>query len=224
MTLNSFELEELIEENNNLIYSICSKYKNYPDKEDLYQEGRKAIVNIIEKYDPSLGFKFSTYAYPYILGAISNYVRENKQLKISRDLIRLGKKINEYIDKHLEVRGYKPSICDISMMLGIKEEKIINALDACQSTKSLNEEIESDGKVITLLDMTSKEDKISKESLIDLKEAFKSLSDDEKRLIINRYYKDYTQSEVAQILGVNQVYVSRMESKALTKMREKMIA
>ena len=218
------QLSYLIKENEKLIYKITHFFTNYESKEDLFQVGCIGLIKAYQNYKEGYNTKFTTYAYPYILGAISNYVRENKQLKISRDLIRLGKKINEYIDKHLEVRGYKPSICDISMMLGIKEEKIINALDACQSTKRLNEEIESDGKVITLLDMTSKEDKISKESLIDLKEAFKSLSDDEKRLIINRYYKDYTQSEVAQILGVNQVYVSRMESKALTKMREKMIA
>ena len=157
------------------------------------------------------------------MGKVSNFVRENKNIKISKDLIRLGRKINEYISKHEQVRGYKPQIHDISLMLSVKEEKIISALEAYNlNTKSLSDELNDDGKAITLLDIMPKEERISKEQMLDLKEAFKYLSDEEKELIINRYFKDLTQSEVADILGVNQVYVSRLEKKALSKMKDKM--
>ena len=166
--------------------------------------------------------KFSTYAYPYIVGEISSYVRENKNIKVSRDMVRLGKKIKEYIDKHYEVRGYKPTIKDIALMLNTKEDKIICALNSLNSVKSIDEEINKEGKAITLQDITPMKESVSKEDLIDLKDAFKYLSDDEKRLLIYRYYNDYTQKMTADTLGVNQVYVSRMEKKALTKMKTMM--
>ena len=224
MSPKDYELEELIRQNSNLVYGVCSKYGNYPDKEDLYQVGKIGLIKAYENYDKNKDVKFSTYAFTYVVGEVSKYVRENKSIKISRDLIRLGKKINEYIDKHLQVRGYKPSICDISLMLDIKEEKIISALEASNCVKSLDEEINDDGKVITLLDKTPTLEKISKEQMLDLKEAFKYLSVQEQELIINRYFNDLTQSEVAEILGVNQVYVSRLEKKALCKMKSKMCA
>lgn len=223
MIEQTYERDELIKQNSNLVYGICSKYNNYMDKEDLHQVGMMGLIKAYENYDKNKETKFSTYAFPYVVGEVSKYVRENKAIKVSKDLIRLGRKINEYIDKHLKVRGYKPSINDIALMLNVKEEKVISALDAYgMVTKSLDEEINDDGKAITLLDITPTRQEISNEQMLDLKEAFKCLSEQEKQLLINRYFKDLTQSEVATMLGVNQVYVSRLEKKVLTKMRQKM--
>ncbi len=218
----TYELDEIIKQNSNLVYGICSKYHGYCDKEDLYQVGMIGLINAYKKFDPTRDVKFSTYAFSYVLGEVNKYVRENKSVKISKDLARLGRKINEYMDKHFSVRGYYPSLNDIANMLGVPIEKIISALDACKGAKSLDEEIKQEGKTITLLDVFSKEEKISSEQMLDLKEAFKCLSDDEKQLLINRYFKDLTQSEVAEIMGVNQVYVSRLEKKVLSKMKTKM--
>lgn len=223
MQTATYELDEVIKQNSNLVYSICSKYQGYTDKEDLHQVGMIGLINAYKNYNQNKGVKFSTYAFPYIVGEVSNYVRENKAVKISRDLIRLGRKINEYIEKHLEVRGYEPSISDIAIMLETTEDKIISALDACKKTKSLDEEINTDGKAITLLDVTPVKEKISKEQMLDLKEAFKYLTYDEKILVINRYFKDLTQSEVAKLMDVNQVYVSRLEKKVLTKLKKNML-
>lgn len=222
--ISSLKLDEVIKDNSNLIYSISSKYTNYSDKDDLYQVGVIGLINAYNNFDSSFNVKFSTYAFPYIVGEINKYVRENKSLKVSKDLVRLGKKINEYINKHLEVRGYEPSTKDISLILEISEAKVISALEACKSIKSLDEKLNDDGREITLLDVTSCPKQISDEQMLDLKEAFKYLSEEEKKLVINRYFKDLTQSEVAEIQGVNQVYVSRLEKKVLTKMREKMVA
>lgn len=222
MSVATCELDEVVKQNSNLVYSICSKYNNYTDKEDLYQEGVIGLINAYKKFDKDKNVKFSTYAFTYVVGEVNKYVRENKSVKISRDLIRLGRKINEYIDKHLEVRGYEPSTMDIALMLDIPESKVISALEACKSTKSLDQEINDDGKTITLLDVTPTEEGISKEQMLDLKEAFEYLSPEEQTLVINRYFKDLTQGEVAELLGVNQVYVSRLEKKALGKMRDKM--
>ncbi len=220
----TYELDEVIKQNSNLVYSICSKYQGYNDKEDLHQVGMIGLINAYKNFDSTKDVKFSTYAFPYIVGEVSKYVRENKSVKVSRDLIKLGKKINEYIEKHRKVRGYEPSISDIAVMLDTKESTVISALDACKSTKSLDEEINSDGKAITLLDVTPSKENISKEQMLDLKEAFKYLSSEEQILVINRYFKDLTQSEVANLMGVNQVYVSRLEKKVLVKLKNKMVA
>ena len=215
-------VEDVIEENRNLIYSVCSKYQGYKDKEDLHQVGVIGLMKAYKNFDEARDVKFSTYAFPYIVGEVSSYVRENKAIKVSRDMIRLGRKINEYIDKHIKVRGYAPTVSDIALMLDAPEEKIISALDACRQTKSLDEEINNEGKTMTLLDVTPKKETLSKDVLLDLKEAFSYLSDEEKMLVENRYFKDLTQSEVAKIMDVNQVYVSRMEKKVLKKMKNKM--
>ena len=215
-------VEDVIEENRNLIYSVCSKYQGYKDKEDLHQVGVIGLMKAYKNFDEARDVKFSTYAFPYIVGEVSSYVRENKAIKVSRDMIRLGRKINEYIDKHIKVRGYAPTVSEIALMLDAPEEKIISALDACRQTKSLDEEINNEGKTMTLLDVTPKKETLSKDVLLDLKEAFSYLSDEKKMLVENRYFKDLTQSEVAKIMDVNQVYVSRMEKKVLKKMKNKM--
>lgn len=224
MIETNYELEEIVKQNSNLIYGICSKYNNYADKEDLYQVGVIGLINAYKNFNPEKEVKFSTYAFPYVVGEVNKYVRENKALKISRDLVRLGRKLNEYINKHMEVRGYEPSTSFLAQMLEIPEEKVISALEACKCARSLDQEINDDGKVITLLDVTPAKENISKEQMLDLKEAFRYLSKEEQELVISRYFKDLTQSEVAEILGVNQVYVSRLEKKALVKMKNKMVA
>ena len=144
--------------------------------------------------------------------------------KLSKDMIRLGRKINEYIQKHYEVRGYYPTVGDIASILEISKAKVIEILDMLsnKSVRSLDEEINSKDKEMTLLDVTAKKEMIDNDMMLDLKEAFSYLSDEEKMLVENRYFKDLTQSEVAKIMDVNQVYVYRMEKKVLKKMKSKM--
>ncbi|MEG2351215.1 MAG: sigma-70 family RNA polymerase sigma factor [Bacilli bacterium] len=217
--ISNYSLDEVIKENENLIKSICHKYTNYSDKEDLYQVGVIGLIYAYNNFDPKFNVKFSTYAFPYIVGEVSKFVRENNSLKLSRDLVRLGRKIKEYIDKYLQVRGYEPSTLDIAYMLEIDEIKVINGLIACEKVKSFDEAINDNGKVINLYDVLAKEENISDEQLLDLKEAFSYLNEKEKELIINRYFKDLTQNELAKLTGVNQVSISRLEKKVLSKMK-----
>ncbi len=210
----------MINKNKNLIYYICSKYNGYKDKEDMYQVGMIGLLNAYKNYDESKNVKFSTYAYNYILGEISKYVREDRSIKIGRDVIRLGNKLREYMDKHKQVRGYIPSINELSTTFDITKDKIILALESLNDVKSLESNINAN-EDITLLDVTPSIEKVEKETLIDLKDALNYLENDEKSLIMDRYYKDLTQSEVANNLGVNQVYVSRLEKKILKKLKNK---
>lgn len=224
MVASTYSLDDVISQNKNLVYGICSKYSNYTDKEDLHQVGMIGLINAYKNFDSNKNVKFSTYAFPYIVGEVSKYVRENKNIKVSKDLVKLGRKINEYIEKHKEVRGYEPSISDIALMLDTKKQTVINALEALKATKSLDEEINDDGKAITLLDITPSKEKVSFDQMIDLKEAFEYLSGEERILVINRYFKDMTQSEVAKLMGVNQVYISRLEKKVLDKLKSILIS
>ncbi len=224
MVASTYSLDDVISQNKNLVYGICSKYSNYTDKEDLHQVGMIGLINAYKNFDSNKNVKFSTYAFPYIVGEVSKYVRENKNIKVSKDLVKLGRKINEYIEKHKEVRGYEPSISDIALMLDTKKQTVINALEALKATKSLDEEINDDGKAITLLDITPSKEKLSFDQMIDLKEAFEYLSGEERILVINRYFKDMTQSEVAKLMGVNQVYISRLEKKVLDKLKSILIS
>ena len=220
--IETYELEDVIKQNSNLVYSIASKYKNYNDIEDLKQVGMIGLINAYKNYDKDKNTKFSTYAFPYIVGEVSKYVRENKSIKVSKDMVRLGRKINEYILKHKQVRGYEPSISNIALMLDVKEKTIITALESLKAVKSLDEEIINDGKPITLLDVTPTKEDINNENILDLKDAFSYLSEDEQKLIIDRYFNDLTQEEVANILGINQVSVSRKEKKVLEKLKVKL--
>ena len=90
-------IDEIIRQNSNLVYGICAKYNGYADKEDLHQVGMIGLIKAYNNYDESKEAKFSTYAFPYVVGEVSKYVRENKAIKVSKDLVRLGRKINEYI-------------------------------------------------------------------------------------------------------------------------------
>lgn len=224
MITSTYTLDDVINENKNLVYGICSKYSNYTDKEDLHQVGMIGLINAYKNFDYKKEVKFSTYAFPYIVGEVNKYIRENKNIKVSRDLVKLGRKINQYIDKHKKVRGYEPSISDIAKMLDTKNQTIISALDALKMVKSLDEEVNEDGKAITLLDITPSKEKNNKDEILDLKEAFKYLSEEERFLVINRYFKDLTQSDVAKLMGVNQVFVSRLEKKILNKLRNILIS
>ena len=218
MTYTKDKTEELILQNNNLIYSLVSKFPYFKDKEDLYQTGVIGLIKASKNYNPNLNIKFSTFAYNFIDGEMYNYVISTRNIKINKDIIRLGKKIKEFIDKHKQVRGYEPSIKSIADILNIKESKVIEVMEATKQASSIDDELGD--KYMFENIQTSK--RISNDTLIDLKNNLNSLDEDEKEIIKYRYIDDLTQGEVAKKLKMNQVKVSRLEKKILNKLKEKM--
>lgn len=217
-TMNK-ELEDLIVDNSNLIYSIISRYQNYYDKEDLYQIGVIGMIKAYKKYDPQSTTKFTTYAYTYILGEVLKYVNENKSFKLSKEYLAMYKKINE-AKTILTQRLMKiPTNFELSIFLEI-DEKVIDHIEmVTREIDRLDRIINEDGKNLILLD-TIKDDKA--ETNIDsmmLYEEINKLTNDEKLLLKERYFLDKTQSETAKILGINQVQVSRNEQKILKKLK-----
>jgi len=190
-----------------LIYSIISKYPKRYDRDDLYQVGMLGLIDAYKHYDKSYDTKFSTFAYYYIVGEVNKYIRESSSLKVSKNLIELNKKIIKTKEVMTQKLGREPSNLEIALFLEVDEKIVDEAIISNEEVSSM-EEIYNIGKY----DNTSVD-------VLDLKNEIDKLNEDEKKLILSRYYNDMTQSETSNLLGISQVQVSRNENKILQKLR-----
>lgn len=203
-------MEELLKYDG-LIHSIINKYPNRFDREELYQVSMIGLVDAYHHYDQKYQTKFSSFAYYYIVGEINKYIRESSGIKISKDLVRLKKKVLEAKEMLEQKLGREPSTVEISLFLDIDDKLIDDALLATDEIENLDDEI----NFIHTFDNTCAE-------LLDLRDEIDKLPDDEKQIIIARYYQELTQMETSKILGISQVQVSRKESKILQKLKEQL--
>ena len=202
-----------------MIYSIAHKYSFGNDFEDLCQVGQLGLLKAYENYNKDIGSDFSSYAYLWIKGEILKYVRENKVIKVSKDMMQLNKSILNAREVLSQKMMRTPTNTELAMFLEIDEAKINDALLACEYVKSLDYELNDDGKELTMYDSIRYDEKGYNDNILDLKEELEQLPEIEKRLIIARYYEDKSQQETSEILGMSQVQVSRNEAKILTKLR-----
>lgn len=216
------QIANLIKENEKLIYSIANYFKNYNSKEDLYQAGCLGLISAYKKYNPDMNCKFTTYAYMYILGEMRKLVRQDKGIKISRDITKLNLKIEKAYILLTQKLMKEPTIEEISNYLEIPSYLVSEAILSLNKIKSIDEPVTSEGKEITLQEIIGKSDNV--DDLIMLKEVLNDLTYDEKELIKSRYIDDFTQSETSRIIGISQVQVSRKEHKVLEKLKKKMVA
>ena len=210
-------MEELLDYEG-LIYSIINKYSKNFDKDDLFQVGMLGLIEAYKNYKKGFDSKFSTYAYYYILGEVNKYVRDSNSLKVSRDLLKLSKSIIKTREVMQQKLGREPSNLEIALFLNIDEEKINEALIATEVVKSLDYQDENN----ELYDSIKVEDNSLNPDVLDLKEALKDFSFEERNLILARYYEELTQMETSKELGISQVQVSRKEAKVLQKLRTKL--
>jgi RNA polymerase sporulation-specific sigma factor len=216
--------EVLVEENIGLVWSIVKRFggRGY-DMEDLFQIGSIGLLKSIEKFDISYNVRFSTYAVPMIVGEIKRFLRDDGMIKVSRSLKEIAYKARMMKEELVKELDREPTIHEIAAGLDLPIEEIAEALEASTDIESLNAVIhQGDGKPITL------EDKIDKHpeqanNMIDsiiLGQIIESLQPIEKDIIQFRYYEDRTQTEIADLLGISQVQVSRIEKRILKKMRQ----
>ncbi len=191
-----------------LIYSVINKYPSRFDHDDLFQAGMLGLVDAYKHFDPSVSVKFSTYAYYYIVGEVNKYIRESCSLKISKDLINLKKKILQVTDIMTQKLGRVPSSLELSLYLDVPLEDVDSAIIATDEVISIDEKY----------DILKYFDNINAD-LLDLHDSIDKLSEDERNLIIARYYDGMTQNETSKVLGISQVQVSRNEAKILKKLR-----
>lgn len=211
---------DIIMNNEKLVYSIINKYKGYYDKEDLYQVGMIGLINALKNFNEKMNVKFSTYAYTYIFGEVNRYIRENNNLKISKDIIKLKRKIEVSKDILRQKLLREPTRQELSLILEMDEDKIEEIENIKQETKSLDYISEENNS--NLYNSIKTEEKIIRPEIIDLKDEIKNLKEEEKKLIYSRYFIDMTQQETSKELGISQVQVYRKETKILKKLKQRL--
>ena len=227
---DKFELERLIRQNNGLIWSIVKRFygRGY-EAEDLYQIGCMGFIKSIKRFDTTFEVKLSTYCVPYILGEIKRFIRDDGPIKISRSIKDLAIKIKE-LQKEYSKKGKDISIEQIAKELKLSKEDIIFAMESSNTVESFEANIvkdsNSDDKKISLIDRIAtdkNEEEVITNKLV-LQDIIEKLGNKEKEVILLRFFKEKTQTEVAKILGITQVQVSRIERKTLARMKQKLIS
>ena len=212
------DLNELIIQNELLIYSIINRYKDYFDIEDLYQTAVIGLINAYKNYKDDKQTKFSSYAYFYMKGEVKKYIRESNILKISKELIKLNTSIVKAKEFLYQGLNREPTDFELSLFLEIDEQEIINAELATSLVESLDNDIEDN-----LYNKTGYIQKEYEGEILDLKTEINNLKELEKQIIISRYEEGLTQQEVSKLLGINQTKVSREEKQILQKLRDRLI-
>ncbi len=207
-------------ENEGLVYSIINKYHGYYDKEDLYQVGIIGLIDASKKFDSSMGVKFSTYAYKYILGEVTKYMRENVGLRVSREVLKLKQSINNTRDLLRQKLLREPTLEELSVFLEIDDKKIQEIDSITQDVQSLDFCYQEEND--SLYNSVRVEEQEYNPNILDLKSEIEKLDPLEKQIIYSRYYNDLTQSETSKELGISQVQVSRKETKILEKLKTRL--
>ena len=222
------DMTKLIEDNSRLVWSIVRRFngRGY-DIEDLYQIGSIGLIKAIQRFDTSFEVRLSTYAVPYILGEIKRFIRDDGPIKISRSIKELNIKIIELQKENLNKYGKEITLEQLAKELKTSKEDIAMALDSARPVNSIEDSQYRDNKTdktISLIDQLSsgKDEENEITNRITIKKLISELKDNEKEVILLRYYKGKTQMQVAKILGITQVQVSRIERKVLDNMKRKL--
>ena len=206
--------QQYIKGNLRLVLSVIKRFSNSNENvDDLFQIGCIGLIKAIDNFDSTLNVKFSTYAVPMIIGEIRRFLRDNKAIYAKENLMKQNQK--------------EPTIAEVATEIGISKEDVVYALDAIQNPMSLYEPVYTDGGD-TLYVMDQISDKKNKEETwvehLSLSEAMKKLNDREFEIISLRFFEGKTQMEVAELIGISQAQVSRLEKNALKVMKNYLTA
>lgn len=224
--MSSDKNSRLVTENINLIYLVMKRFRNRGiEQDDLFQIGAVGLIKAAQRFDESRGFAFSTYAVPLIIGEIQRFLRDDGMVHISRKIQDDARKIAIIREKYNMSENSEISLEELENISGMSKQDIIIAMEADKNAASIeNENVLDflDNKMSTeTADKSSETDKVINH--IAMKQAFDSLDESERRLIKLRYMQDKTQKQVADVLGRNQVAISRMEKNTLAKLRRAMM-
>ncbi|APM40397.1 RNA polymerase sporulation sigma factor SigF [Clostridium kluyveri] len=217
-------LNKLVELNLPLVSAISKKFLNRGyEYEDIFQIGCMGLMKAVNNFDETYNVKFSTYAVPMILGEIKRFLRDDGMIKVSRSIKNTAKKLHYDREALTKKLNREPTIEELAEYSGVKTEELIFATESTNSLQYLYDTIhQDDGSPVLLIDKISENPKEDVEVIdrIALKEALRNLDVKSRQIIMLRYFKDKTQVQVAKMLGINQVQVSRIEKKVLKTMRE----
>ena len=217
--------ERLIEHNVSLIKCIVKRYLGKGvDYDDLFQIACMGFLKAIAGFDEGFGVKFSTYAVPMIAGEIKRFMRDDGVVKVSRTMKQTAKEINAFVEEYTLSQGRQPSVSEIAVKFNMDEAETVFTMGSSKMPLSLYGGADyKDGKERELIDTLPAAD--NQEDMLDkmlLKGAIERLPERDKKIIVLRYFRDMTQSEVAARIGVSQVQVSRIENRIIKEFREKL--
>ena len=218
--------QELINGNLRLVLSIIQRFTGRRENmDDLFQVGCIGLVKAVDHFNVEMDVKFSTYAVPMIIGEIRRYLRDNNAIRISRSVRDLAYRAMQSREELIAIQEREPTVEEIAKRLGEKKEAVLHAMEAIVEPISLYEPVLNDnGDSLYLMDQladTSGGDEAWLENIV-LREAMKSLNERERKIINLRFYKNKTQMEIAEEIGISQAQVSRLEKGALEKMRKQL--
>ncbi len=217
--------ESMLRENTNLMKSIVKRYLNKGvEYDDLFQLASIGLLKAINGFDESYGVRFSTYAVPMISGEIKRFMRDDGSIKVSRAIKAAAKEINAFVEEYSASNGCQPTIKMISEKFSIPESEVVFTMGSSRMPVSIYARSDyKDEKSQYLLDKLPVED--GQEDMIDrleLRSAIGELGERDKKVIMLRYFRDMTQSEVASMMGISQVQVSRIENRIVQSFRKKL--
>lgn len=215
--------ETLVRENSGLIWSVARRFLGRGvEAEDLYQLGCLGFLKAVEGFDLEFGTQFSTYAVPKIAGEIRRFLRDDGAVKVSRSIKEQAATVKSMRNSLTQALGREPTIQEISHHTGYSPEEIALAENATACTESINRQTGEDGfSLENILSDTESEEKLVER--ISLRQAVEKLPERENMVIKLRYFHGLTQDRTAKVLKVSQVQVSRIEKKALQRLRELMM-
>ena len=220
-------MTKIIKTNSGLIWSIVKRFlgRGY-DKEELEQIAYIGFIKAIKRFDTTLEFKLSTYAVPYIIGEIKRFIRDDGAIKVSRSIKELSAKIGQIQKEYITKKGEEITVEELARELKVEKEEIVVALESQRTVESIDKNVyddENGGSKISKISNQKDETTILLNKLC-VEELINNLETRDKKIILLRYYKRKTQTEVAKMLGITQVQVSRLEKRILSEMKEKIVS
>lgn len=219
-------LDKLVNQNLGLVHSIVRRFTGRGhDAEDLFQIGSIGLIKAVQKFDMSYGVKFSTYAVPMIMGEIKRFIRDDGIIKVSRSLKETAAKAMAVRERLTAVHGSEPTLNEIAAEMGISGADLAAAMDAGTPPESIYASKDDGSKESLPLAEKLEQDTDYESEIINklvLRQLLSEFEERDRKIIQMRYFKQKTQAQVAEMLGISQVQVSRLEKKILIKMRERL--
>lgn len=216
--------QKLIEGNLRLVLAVIQRFdKRGECPDDLFQVGCIGLMKAISNFDPTKNVRFSTYGVPMIAGEVRRYLRDNSAIRVSRSIRDVAYRVLQCKEAMTAELGREPTLEEIAGKLALPVEEVSQALDAVSAPVSLYDPVFSDGgDPLTVMDqvMDNRNTELNWMEHISLRSAFRTLNDREKQILSLRFYDGKTQIEVANVLGISQAQVSRLEKGAIGTMRK----
>jgi len=216
--------DKIIRSNLSLVYSIAQRFVR-PDYEleDLFQIGSIGLLKAIDNFNLDYQVKFSTYAVPMIMGEIRRYLRDQGSIKVSRNIKQLAARILKTRDSLTQGLGREPKVGEVAQRLNLTREEVVATLEAVQPLVSLQQPQDEEGDYCLLDKIPSEERANNWLDKLVLKDFFRTLPEREKKIIALRFFQNKTQTEVAKLLGLSQVQISRLEKKIIRQIKNELI-